>query len=169
MRSNHQLHYRTASIDDIPRMISLALVSYGKYASQLTPENLAQMNKRMSEEKMWLDILAVSQGFLCMDNENVVGMAFLTSSGNPWEMFGTEVSYIRMVGVDPRYEGMGIATELMKKCIAHGKETGEQTIALHTSEVMEAARHIYGKLGFTMLKEIPPRLGLKYWMYTLTL
>jgi hypothetical protein len=33
--------------------------------------------------------------------------------------------------------------------------------------MMHKARHIYESLGFTILREIEPRLGKKYWLYTL--
>jgi len=35
--------------------------------------------------------------------------------------------------------------------------------------MMDKARHIYESLGFKILKEIVPRLGKKYWLYTLDL
>jgi ribosomal protein S18 acetylase RimI-like enzyme len=54
-------------------------------------------------------------------------------------------------------------------CIDKAKQTKEKTIALHTSEFMDAARHIYESLGFKVLHEIAPRLGKKYWLYTLDL
>jgi ribosomal protein S18 acetylase RimI-like enzyme len=34
---------------------------------------------------------------------------------------------------------------------------------------MSAARHIYEALGFTILQEIAPRYGKKYWLYILEL
>jgi uncharacterized protein (DUF1810 family) len=34
---------------------------------------------------------------------------------------------------------------------------------------MDAARHIYESLGFTILKEIPNRFGKRYWLYTLNI
>jgi len=49
------------------------------------------------------------------------------------------------------------------------EELKEKTIALHTSEFMDAARHIYEGLGFIMVKEIPPRYGKRYWLYRLDL
>jgi ribosomal protein S18 acetylase RimI-like enzyme len=64
---------------------------------------------------------------------------------------------------------MGIATALTKMCIDRARALNEKTIALHTSEMMDAARHIYEKIGFTILQEIPPRLGKKYWLYTMEL
>jgi ribosomal protein S18 acetylase RimI-like enzyme len=72
-----------------------------------------------------------------------------------------------MVGVNPSYAGRGIARQLTETCIKKAKELGEKTVALHTSEFMDAARHLYESIGFRVLKEIPERLGKKYWLYTL--
>ena len=96
-------------------------------------------------------------------------MAFIIPSENPWDIFKAEWSYIRMVGVNPKYQGQGIAKALTKMCIDHARQTNEKTIALHTSEFMDAARHIYESLGFKILQEIEPRLGKKYWLYTMDL
>ena len=52
-------------------------------------------------------------------------------------------------------------------CIDIANRNGEKTIALHTSEMMDKARHIYESLGFTILREIDQRLGKRYWLYTL--
>jgi ribosomal protein S18 acetylase RimI-like enzyme len=72
-----------------------------------------------------------------------------------------------MVGVHPHYTGHGIARRLTEKCIEKAKELKEVTIALHTSEFMNAARHLYESMGFKVLREIPNRLGKRYWLYTL--
>ena len=74
-----------------------------------------------------------------------------------------------MVGVHPTYTGRGIARKLTGMCIDKARELNENVITLHTSEFMDAARHIYESLGFTVLKELAPRLGKKYWLYTLDL
>ncbi len=84
-------------------------------------------------------------------------------------MFKAEWSYIRLVGVDPDYRGKGIAKNLTEMCLEFAKKTKEKIIALHTSEFMDAARHIYESLGFKVLREIEPRLGKRYWLYTLEL
>lgn len=78
-------------------------------------------------------------------------------------------TYIRMVGVNPKYRGHGIAKDLTKMCIDFAKQNNEKTIALHTSEFMDAARHIYESIGFKVLEETLPIFGKKYWLYTLDL
>ncbi|HTA61317.1 MAG TPA: GNAT family N-acetyltransferase, partial [Bacteroidia bacterium] len=99
----------------------------------------------------------------------IIGMAYIVSSGNPWDIFKAEWSYIRMVGVNPAYGGQGIAKALTSMCINHAVKTNEKIIALHTSEFMNAARHIYESLGFKILQPIEPRFGKKYWLYTLSI
>lgn len=94
-------------------------------------------------------------------------MAYLVSKGNPTDIFDKDWCYIRMVGVDPKYSGNGIGKKLTQMCIEYAKKNNEQIIALHTSEFMNKARHIYEKIGFKVIKELAPRYGKKYWLYIL--
>jgi len=50
-------------------------------------------------------------------------------------------SYIRFVTVDPSFGGQGIGRKLTTLCIDTARQN-ESVIALHTSELMDAARHI---------------------------
>jgi ribosomal protein S18 acetylase RimI-like enzyme len=74
-----------------------------------------------------------------------------------------------MVGVHPNFSGKGIGRELIKICILFAKESDEKIIALHTSEFMNSARHLYEDLGFVMNKELKPIFDKKYWLYLLKL
>jgi len=161
--------YRDATITDIEQLNRLGLISYGQYGTDLTPENLEKLKSNIGKDDTWKNILAISKGFVCELNNEIIGMAFLTPSGNPWDIFMAEWCYIRMVGVNPAFQGRGIAKALTKMCIDYAKKTNEKIIALHTSEMMVAARHIYEGFGFKILKEIEPRYGKKYWIYTLSL
>ena len=166
---SNNLLFRTATFHDKDQFKKLGTLSYGQFADQLTDENWAMMSANINSDATWDSILSTSQGFVCVDGEEVVGMAFLIRHGNPWFVFKSEWSYIRMVGVHPDYAGNGIAKELTKRCIDYAKSTHEKTVALHTSELMHAARHIYESLGFKILEELEPRFGKRYWLYTLAL
>lgn len=159
--------FRKARPEDIPKLIDLALVSYGQYKSVLEPEQLEKLRNNLRSTDTWASILDVGKGFLCIHGEEIAGMIFLIPSGNPWNFFRAEWSYIRMAGVHPSYAGRGIAKELTRLCIEEARASGEKIIALHTSEIMPAARHIYEMAGFRILREIEPRLGKRYWLYTL--
>jgi ribosomal protein S18 acetylase RimI-like enzyme len=160
------MNYRIATVADKAAFQELCWISYSVYAQYMTPENAVQHKKDMYSDEIWDNILATSRGFVCEDEGKIVGMAFITPSGNPNHLFKSEWSYIRRLGIDPNYKGQGIATHLMQQCIDHAKANNEKIVALHTMDVMTAARHIYEKMGFTILEEIPPIKGLKFWLYT---
>ena len=163
------LIYRSGTANDIKQLQKLSLASYGQYADVLTPENWHKLNTNLNKEETFIELVNKSHCFVCVDVDKIVGMAFLLPGGNPTDIFEKEWSYIRMVGVHPGYAGKGIARRLTEKCIEKAKELNERTIALHTSEFMNAARHLYQNMGFKILKEIPNRLGKRYWLYTLHL
>jgi ribosomal protein S18 acetylase RimI-like enzyme len=166
---NNRLNYREASFDDLPQLIALGLISYGQFKDMIGEDAWKKMSDHIRSEEKLKALLTISRCFVCMDATKMVGMAHIIPSGNPWEIFKTEWSYIRMVGVDPVYGGKGIAQTLTKMCIQHAKDLNEKTIALHTSEFMDAARHIYEKNGFKRTEEIEPRYGKRYWLYRLEL
>ncbi len=163
------LKYRKGTKDDVPQLMELRLAAFSQFAEVFTPENWAKMHASLIDEQKLLAMMEVATIFTCRHNARIVGVAYLVPQGNPTAICPAEWANLRMVGVLPAYRGHGIAKKLTQQCIAHAKDTGEKTIGLHTSEVMNAARHIYESLGFTVVKEIEPLFGVKYWLYKLDL
>jgi ribosomal protein S18 acetylase RimI-like enzyme len=147
----------------------LGLKAWKQFETVLTPDNWMKLQTTLNSDDTYHQLLNVSTCFVCELNEEIIGMAFIVLSGNPTEIFQSNWSYIRFVSVHPNHSGKGIGKYLTQLCIDFAKQNKEQTVVLHTSEFMNKARHIYESLGFTILKELEPRLGKKYWLYTLTL
>ena len=164
-----EYQYRNGTTDDLKKLQNLGLNSYAQFKDVLTADNWNTLNTALSAESFYLELLSISTCFICENDGEIVGMAYLIPNGNPTELFDKDWSYIRMVGVDPHHTGNGIGKNLTQMCIDKAKETGERIIALHTSEFMDAARHIYKKLGFKKTKDLGSRLGKKYWIYQLEL
>jgi ribosomal protein S18 acetylase RimI-like enzyme len=162
------LVYRNSTQNDLEKIKALGLLSYGQHSSVLG-EGWQLMQTNLSNDRTWENLLNTSTGFLCESEGRLIGMAFLVPNGNPNDIYPADVSYIRMVGVHPDFSGRGIAKELTFMCIQHARKINEGTVMLHTSEFMDAARHIYEQMGFKIVKEIPPRFGKKYWLYSLPL
>jgi ribosomal protein S18 acetylase RimI-like enzyme len=167
--SDLSLAFREGGAADKIQFRELGLLAYGQFAETLGPVHWPRMESGVGSMERWDELVRIAKSFVCLDGDKLVGMAFIIPRGNPWQVFKAEWSYIRMVGVRPGYEGRGIAKQLTAMCIEHARRTGERTIALHTSEFMDAARHIYESFGFRKLEEIPPLFGRKYWIYTLEL
>lgn len=164
-----KLTYRRGSINDLSALHQLAIASYSEFKEVLEPHHFEELNSRLRDAEKFSDLVSKAASFVCEYEGQLIGAAYLMPSGNPMYVFEAEWSVIRMVGVLPQYRGLGISKTLTQQCIEHAKQTGESVIALHTSEFMNAARHIYEQLGFTQLREIDPLFGKRYWLYTLRL
>ncbi len=167
--TKNNISYRIGTINDLDQLQELSIIANGQFQSALTPDNWEIFNGNLQDKQKLIDLLKIANCFVCIENDKIIGVAYLIPSGNPTELFKSDWSYIRKVAVNPKNRGQGIAKSLTQMCIDFAKQNNEKTIALHTSEFMDAARHIYESIGFKVLKEIPPIFGKKYWLYTLYL
>jgi len=164
------LTYKQGSIDDLNELKDLAVKSWGQFQSKLTSNNWTKLYTSLTDDKTYTELLDKSNCLVCTsDQGKIIGMAFLVPNGNPTDIYDKEWSYIRFVSVDPDFGGQGIGRKLTAMCIETARKNEEKAIALHTSELMDKARHIYETLGFTILEEIDQRLGKRYWLYKLDL
>lgn len=164
------MKYRLGTEQDKEQLRALAVRSWSAYRHELTPENWKRLYGSLASMKTYTQLLEEATCIVCTtDEERIIGMAFLVSSGHPTDIYEDGWSYIRFVTVDPEYSGRGIGGRLTKQCVDHAKQTGERIVALHTSEMMQAAQYLYENMGFSRIKEIPQRLGKRYWLYQLRL
>jgi len=163
------MKFREVAAEDIGQLKNLVLISYGQFQKTLTMESWNHLRAHLTKENLFPDLLKISTGFVCEHDNEIIGMAFLVPKENPTEIFQAGWSYIRLVGVHPNHWGNGIGKQLITMCLDLARRTKENTVVLHTSEFMDAARHIYESLGFKKFKELDPRYGKKYWIYHLEL
>jgi DNA-binding MarR family transcriptional regulator/GNAT superfamily N-acetyltransferase len=79
-----------------------------------------------------------------MNGENV-GCVFVAKDS-------AEVARIRLLLVDPKARGLGLGARLTAECIAFARRAGYRKMTLWTHSVLTAARHIYKKAGFTLMR-----------------
>ena len=165
-----KIKFRRGKSDDLNDLKTLALKSWKRFQPMLTGENWQKLSDSLNDDATYTELIQNSTTFICTtEQDQIIGMAFLVSSGHPTEIYDKDWSYIRFVSVDPDFGGQGIGKQLTEMCIELARSNKEKHIALHTSELMNNARHIYESLGFEILREIEPRLGIKYWLYKLDL
>ncbi len=56
---------------------------------------------------------------------------------------------IRVLGVSPEARGLGVGHALMAECLRRARADGATTMGLHTTMLMDVARAMYLRLGFT--------------------
>ena len=163
------ISYRCATYEDIKQLSDLKIGSYSEFEKMLPEDGWATLNASLHNDNKLKEVLSISRAFVGEIDRRIVGMAFLVSNGNPTNIYPADWSYIRMVGVHPDFRGKGIGKSLTCMCIDNARENGEKIIGLHTSEIMDAARHVYESLGFTVYKEIDRIFGVRYWLYKMNL
>ena len=163
------LNYRWAVPADAAAILQLSLQSWGQFERVLAPEHWAKMKQNMGDPVMLSNLMSTAATFVCDAGQELAGVVFLVPSGNPTPIYPDDWAYIRLLGVHPAYRGKGIGRRLTEMCIEQAKDGGEKILGLHTSTMMPDARHIYSKLGFTLVRELAPILGQQYWLYTMHL
>ncbi len=161
------LNYRTGTNEDIRQMCRLGIASWSRFKSVLAPDHWEALINNVSSDTTYAGLLEKSFCFVCTKEDQLMGMAFLMYSGTAFDVYQADWCSIRFVTVHPGHNGKGIGKMLTQLCIDKARELGEKTIALHTSEMMPNAQHIYESFGFAIQKEISPRFGKRYWLFTL--
>lgn len=88
------------------------------------------------------------------DGENL-GCVFLVQA--PASEYGENVAKLRMLLVEPAARGLGLGKRLVDECERFARDKGYRKITLWTNSVLGAARAIYQKAGYRLVKQEPHR------------
>lgn len=79
-------------------------------------------------------------------------------------------SGIRLLGVDPMYQGAGAGRALTVACIDLARQAGHSQVILHTTQAMQRAWGLYERLGFARSEDLDfPQQGLPVYGFRLKL
>jgi N-acetylglutamate synthase-like GNAT family acetyltransferase len=136
---------RRAVENDSEAISELIREAFGPFRSEYTPDAFDYttpgpdlIRDRFAEGPIW-------EAF---ENEVMVG----TVSGMP----DRDRFYIRSMAIKPSAQRGGIGQRLLEVLEAFAREAGYEKLYLYTTFVLPAAKRLYEKNGFYVLRETPP-------------
>jgi len=154
---------RSAKPEEAHALAQLVVDSYAEFQGKLTADNWASMQANLRRA-----VLDPGKGLpLVATVGGVVGgfILYFSPGQSDGVLFPTAWASVRLLGVSPRLRGRGLGKALVEECLKRAQAEGAETFGLHTSELMNTARAMYERMGFTVVRELEPRLGVRYWLF----
>ena len=149
------LTVRGAGPGDRDAIQAVTLAAYLEYAASIP----ARWEGYRQNIIATLAAAAPGTQIVAIDDDRVVGAVLLYPAGTSIEKpGGTTLTLtwpeVRLLAVAPAARGRGVGAALMNECIHRARSAGATALTLHTTDVMQAAMRLYGRLGFERVHDL---------------
>jgi len=156
----------TATEADFPAIATVNILAYRAFEARMTPEGWAGMEASVSAVA---GVAERAQFLVVRTGGEIAASVAYVRPGASVVPIPAGWASILLLAVSPRHRGLGLSRVLVDACLARARGDGARTVGLYTSELMDAARHLYESMGFVEDGELARRHGLRYWRFRLTL
>jgi len=156
-----------AATTDFDAIAELNVAAYEQFAPRLADGAWLLMQKNLSNIS---ERARVAEFLVCREAGAIVAsVAYCPAGSGDPTVFRPDMASVLLLAVHPQHRGRGLARDLTEACIAKARRDGASSIGLFTSELMESAQRLYKSLGFQLASELPPRHGVRYFLFVLPL
>lgn len=154
-----ELRIRDAHEEDLDVVSALLVDAYAQFLPpprELTVEERAEWDGyRRNVADVWSRV-PISSTIVAERDGTLLGSVNYYAPGQVDSLDGAWPdgwASIRLLGVSPQARGLGIGRALMNECLRRARADGATTMGLHTTKLMDVARAMYVRLGFTRTPE----------------
>lgn len=149
---NNSVHIRDARPEEFDEISRLLRAAYQQYENSIPSEAWKSYLEDIMDVR---SRLAIAELIVAELNRWLVGTVtlYLNASHSSQEGWPEGWAGIRLLAVDLGYRGRGIGRALMDECVGRCRERGIATIGLHTAKIMDVARRMYERMGFSRAPE----------------
>lgn len=114
------------------------------------------LSRRVDIREFAAKIHFKSTRFEAWNQEHLVGLvsAYFNDPGR-------QTGFINHVGVSPALTGRGMATDLLGRCVEHGRQLGFAFLELEVSPRSRRAIRLYKRVGFKMAERLQDSIRMK--------
>jgi predicted N-acetyltransferase YhbS len=144
---NHLL-IRDATASDQDAIQAVTLAAYEEYAHSMPPPI---WNGYRQNILATLAHSAPAEQIVAERGGIILGSVLLYPPvANAYSGAGMQASWpeVRLLAVLPSARGQGVGAALMRECARRARLAGATSLGLHTMDMMQAAMHLYERLGF---------------------
>jgi drug/metabolite transporter (DMT)-like permease/ribosomal protein S18 acetylase RimI-like enzyme len=154
---------REARADDLAAIAAVAEAAYREFAQRLGEGDWPRLVKSLDPEAY----REAGAMLLAAEVDGAVrgSVVYCAPGRSDPAVYPADWASIRALAVDPSARVAGMGRALTQACIDHARNDKAGVIGLHTSEAMVVARGLYERMGFVVVRELPPRFGLRYWLF----
>jgi len=144
---------RDAEFSDREAITDLTLSAYSEYGEIMSAENWQAYRANIIAA---LDGVSDAGQLVAVAGGKIVGTVLLYLKGAAFVGVESDVDWpeVRLLAVAPEARSKGVGKALMAECVQRVRKYGGTIVALHTMESMQAARRLYGRMGFVRTAEL---------------
>ncbi len=131
------------------RVATASVAAVARHLRAVDPRFDPPLHRRVELDAFALRIVSGAVTFEAWQDDELVGLVSAYVNAGPG---GT--AFINHVGVAPGHEGRGLATTLLRACMAYAARAAHVRVRLEVAEGNRRARDLYFRLGF--VEEGPP-------------
>jgi ribosomal protein S18 acetylase RimI-like enzyme len=148
---------RDARPDDYKRIGEILVAAYG--AVDLDLGEYADELRDVSSRAAAVEVLVGVE-----KAHPVATVTYVPGPGPYAEWEDPDAAGIRMLAVDPPFQGRGLGSALVEACIDRAQAAGRPRIRLHTTDLMTVAQGMYERLGFRRTPEDDWEVAPRFWL-----